>query len=49
VEFPIQITFVTSQDYQTHQLIIEEDYLTGPIRTRRYVDTHIGNTRQPKP
>jgi len=49
VEFPIRITFVTSQDYQTRQLITKEDNLAGPIRTRRYVHTHTGNTRQLEP
>ncbi|QCE11375.1 hypothetical protein DEO72_LG10g2608 [Vigna unguiculata] len=38
-----------SQDYQTRQLITEESNLTGPIRTRRYVHTHTGNTHQPEP
>jgi len=49
VEFPIRITFVTSQDYQTRQLNTEEGNLTRPIRTRHNTHTHTGNTRQPKP
>jgi len=48
VEFPIQIKFVTFQDYQTRQLITEEGNLTGPIRTHRYVHAHTSNTRQPE-
>jgi len=38
-----------SQDYQTHQLNIEEDNLIRPIRTRYNTHTHTCNTRQPKP
>ncbi|QCD96688.1 hypothetical protein DEO72_LG6g1396 [Vigna unguiculata] len=49
VEFPIRITFVTSQHYQTRQLNTKEGNLTGPIHTRHNVYTHTGNTRQPKP
>jgi len=49
VEFPIRITFVTSQDYQTRQLKTEEGNLIGPIRTRHNAHTHTGNTRQPEP
>jgi len=41
VEFPIRITFVTSQDYQTRQLITEEGNLTGPIRTRHYLEPQL--------
>ncbi|QCE00579.1 hypothetical protein DEO72_LG7g1869 [Vigna unguiculata] len=37
-----------SQDYQTRQLIIEEDNLSGPIRTGHNQHTHTGNTRQPE-
>ncbi|QCD98778.1 hypothetical protein DEO72_LG7g55 [Vigna unguiculata] len=35
------------QDYQTRQLIIEEDNPFGPIRTGHNQHTHTGNTRQP--
>ncbi|QCD83447.1 hypothetical protein DEO72_LG2g3791 [Vigna unguiculata] len=38
-----------SQDYQTRQFNIEEDNLSGPIRTRHNVHTHTSNTCQPKP
>ena len=49
MKFPIRITFVTSQDYQTRQLITEEGNLIGLIHTCNYVHTHTGNTRQPEP
>jgi len=35
-----------SQDYQTHQLNIEESNLIGPIRTRHNTHTHTDNTCQ---
>jgi len=49
VEFPIRITFVTSQYYQTRQLNTEEGNLTRPICTCHNAYTHTGNTRQPEP
>jgi len=49
VEYPIRITFVTSQDYKTRQLNTEEGNLTGPIRTRHNTHIHTDNTRQPEP
>jgi len=44
MEFPIRITFVTSQDYQTRQLNTKEGNLTGPICTRHNTHTHTDNT-----
>ncbi|QCE15220.1 hypothetical protein DEO72_LG11g2229 [Vigna unguiculata] len=44
----IRTWFVTSQDYQTRQLIIEEGNPSGSIRTGHNQHTHTGNTRQPK-
>ena len=49
MEFPIRITFVTSQDYQTRQLNTEDGHLTGPICMRHNTRTHTSNTRQPEP
>ena len=44
--FQIRRWFVTSQDYQTRQLITEEVNLSGPIRTGHNQHIHTGNTRQ---
>ena len=44
VEFPIRITLITSQDYQTRQLNTEEGNLT-----HHSVYTQTSNTCQPKP
>ncbi|QCD96087.1 hypothetical protein DEO72_LG6g789 [Vigna unguiculata] len=44
----IRTWFVTSQDYQTRQLITEEDNPSGLIRTGHNQHTHTSNTRQPE-
>ncbi|QCE14574.1 hypothetical protein DEO72_LG11g1577 [Vigna unguiculata] len=43
------MSFVTSQDYQTRQLITEEGNPSGPIRIGHNQHTHTDNTRQPEP